>query len=126
MKRNAVIPYAIIALVGIVMVIVISVAVVNQRDAIQKKAEGSEVTDQAQEGEVTQTPKEMFASSCASCHGDDLSGNFGPPLKKIGSQLSKEEIHDIIKNGKGDHMPGGLLKREAEIEAVAGWLSEHK
>jgi len=34
MKRNAVIPYAIIALVGIVIVIVISVADVNQRDAI--------------------------------------------------------------------------------------------
>ena len=33
MKRNAVIPYAIIAIVGIV----ISVAVVNQRDVIQEK-----------------------------------------------------------------------------------------
>jgi len=112
MKRNAVIPYAIIAIVGIVLVIVISVAVVNQRDVIQKKAEGSEVKDQAQEGEVTQTPEEMFASNCASCHVDNLSGNFGPPLNKIGSQLSKEEIHVIIKNGKGDHMPGGLLKRK--------------
>lgn len=123
MKRNAVIPYAIIAIVGIVMVIVISVAGVNQREAIQKKAEGNQ-TEQKEEGKTTEAPEDIFASSCASCHGDDLSGNVGPDLRKIGGQLSKDDIHNIIMNGKGQ-MPPGLVN-ESQADVLADWLAKHK
>jgi len=123
MKRNAVIPYAIIAIVGIVMVIVISIAGVNQREAIQKKADGSEQVKK-EEGNTSEAPEDVFASSCAACHGDDLSGKVGPDLRKVGTKLSKEEIHDVIMKGKGT-MPAGLVD-EAKADALAGWLAKHK
>jgi len=123
MKRNAVIPYAIIAIVGIVMVIVISIAGVNQREAIEKKANG-EQTEQKTEEKSSETPEDIFANSCASCHGNDLSGGFGPDLRKVGGQLSEKEIHNIIMKGKGQ-MPAGIVD-EAQADALAGWLAEHK
>jgi len=126
MKRNAVIPYAIIAIVGIVMVIVISIAGVNQREAIQKSADGSEKVEEKKSGETSDSPEDIYASSCASCHGEDLSGGMGPDLREVGGRLSKEEIHDIVMNGKGQ-MPAGIIKEEAQSDAIAGWLAEeHK
>lgn len=123
MKRNAVMPYAIIAIVGIVLVIVISVAGSNQRAAIEKKA-NSEQTEQKAEGETSEAPEDIFANSCASCHGNDLSGGFGPDLRKVGNELSEKEIHTIIMKGKGD-MPAGIVN-EGQADALAGWLAEHK
>src|SRR5699024_2505482 len=61
--------------------------------------------------------------NCATCHGDDLSGGNGPDLTKVGSELSKDEIHDIIENGKGD-MPQGIVVGE-DADIVAEWLSEY-
>lgn len=68
--------------------------------------------------------EEKFKSSCASCHGVDLSGGAGPGLQQVGSKLSKDEIAGIITNGKGA-MPPGMLKGE-DAEIVAAWLAEKK
>lgn len=66
----------------------------------------------------------LFQQSCSSCHGGDLKSGGAPDLDKIGSQYSKDEILDIIENGKGG-MPGGLLKGD-DAAAVASWLAEKK
>lgn len=128
MKKNPVIPYAIIAVIGIFAVIIISVIGINQRDDIQKAEEGgdnaTEETQDAQEGETTGDPEAIFKSNCSSCHGGDLSGGMGPDLRKVGAELSEEEIHDIAVNGKGDMPPGMATKEEADI--LAKWLSEKK
>ncbi|WP_213422283.1 cytochrome c551 [Bhargavaea massiliensis] len=70
-------------------------------------------------------PEQVVQQKCISCHGENLEGqgNF-PALNDVGSRLSKDEIHDIIENGKGA-MPGGLVQGE-ELDAVAQWLSEKK
>ncbi len=68
--------------------------------------------------------EEKFKSSCASCHGVDLSGGAGPSLQQVGSKLSKDDIAGIITNGKGA-MPPGMLKGE-DAEVVAAWLAEKK
>jgi mono/diheme cytochrome c family protein len=66
----------------------------------------------------------LFQQSCASCHGGDLVSGGAPDLDKIGSKYSKDEIEDIILNGKGG-MPAGMLKGE-DADAVASWLAEKK
>src|SRR5699024_5861133 len=67
---------------------------------------------------------EIVQSTCATCHGDDLSGDTGPDLTKVGDELSEDEIHDVIDNGKGA-MPPGLVEGE-EADKLAKWLSEMK
>ncbi|MFY0544422.1 YqzM family protein [Brevibacillus sp. H7] len=67
----------------------------------------------------------IFKQNCASCHGQNLEGIAGPNLTKVGSKYDEKAIADIIKNGKGG-MPGGLLKKQPEVQAVAKWLSEKK
>ncbi|WP_066368912.1 cytochrome c551 [Neobacillus fumarioli] len=67
----------------------------------------------------------IFQAHCASCHGGDLKGGVGPNLTKIGSQLSKDQILDIIKNGKQGGMPAGLISG-SDAHKVATWLAAKK
>ncbi|CDQ39633.1 MULTISPECIES: cytochrome c550 [Virgibacillus] len=124
MKRNPVIPYAIIALVGILGVIILSFVGLDQRNDMQQAEEGGGEQAESQEGETTDDPAAIFESNCASCHGADLSGGMGPDLTQVGSRLSQEEIQDVIINGKGQ-MPAGMAN-EAEAEVLAKWLAEKK
>ncbi|HLR08009.1 MAG TPA: cytochrome c [Bacillota bacterium] len=122
MNKNPIIPFGIIAVVGILLVIVFSTAGVFQRADIEKAEEGdTEQQEDAQE-EAVEEPEAIFESNCASCHGDDLSGGMGPDLTDVGSRLSEEEIHEIIMEGKGDMPPG--LATEAESEVLSEWLSD--
>src|SRR5690625_5175667 len=107
MKRN-ILPFGIIAIVGIFIAIIVFYIGVHQREDIRLAEEngGEQVTEE--EGEVASDPEDIFAISCASCHGQDLSGGPGPDLTKVCSDLSADEIHEIIMNGKGS-MPPGLV-----------------
>src|SRR5690625_1181752 len=109
MKRN-ILPFGIIAIVGVFVAIIVFYIGVHQREDIQLAEEnGGEQVEE--EGEVATDPEEIFASSCASCHGEDLSGGAGPDLTQVGSDLSADEIHSVIENGQGS-MPGGLVSGE--------------
>lgn len=121
MKKNPVIPYLVIAIIGVLAVIVISFVGAEQREAIQNEEEGTEQSAEGGEGEVSGDPEAAYANSCASCHGADLTGGMGPDLTTIGSKYSSEEIADIINNGKGA-MPALGLGEEATV--IADWLSE--
>ncbi len=68
--------------------------------------------------------EELYEQSCASCHGDDLSGQVGPALDTIGSDMSSDEILTVIEDGQGS-MPPGLLSGD-DAQEVADWLAEHK
>ncbi|MCM2536064.1 c-type cytochrome [Neobacillus pocheonensis] len=67
----------------------------------------------------------IFSQHCASCHGDNLQGQVGPNLQKIGSQLSKDQILGILKNGKSGGMPAGLISG-SDADAIATWLAAKK
>lgn len=127
MKKNAAVPYAIIAVLGILAIIIISLIGVGQRNDIQEAEQAdegaaTEETDEADEGETTDDPEEIFESNCASCHGGDLSGGMGPDLTSVGADHSEDEIHDIIMNGKGD-MPAGMAT-EDEADVLSDWLAD--
>ncbi|WP_028612518.1 c-type cytochrome [Paenibacillus harenae] len=68
----------------------------------------------------------LYSQNCVSCHAVDLSGGGGPDLRKVGSEMSAEEIHAQISNG-GSGMPAykGQLAEE-QIAALTEWLAGHK
>ncbi|HLR14448.1 MAG TPA: cytochrome c [Bacillota bacterium] len=121
MIKNPVVPYAIIAVIGILMVVVFSYIGDSQRKAMNEEENGTTA-----ESEEIGEPDEIYANKCASCHGDDLSGVSGPDLTQVGDRLSEEDIHDIIVNGSDNgQMPGGLTSVE-EADALAEWLADMK
>jgi len=65
----------------------------------------------------------VYKANCASCHGADLGGGFGPELKNVDQRLSADELFTVIKEGRGQ-MPafGGTLSDE-EIQALVEWIS---
>ena len=67
--------------------------------------------------------KKLAAQNCASCHGKDFKGAVGPSLVDRGSKLSADTIATIIKDGVGTAMPGGILKDDKEIQAVAKYIT---
>ncbi|MFC0522580.1 cytochrome c550 [Pontibacillus salicampi] len=126
MKRNPVIPYALIAVLGITLMIIVSFVGLNQGEKAKEDPHGGDNQQEESEGggESSADPEQIFQNNCASCHGSDLSGGAGPGLKQVGSKLSKEDISGIITNGRGS-MPPGLISGEKK-EAVASWLAEKK
>lgn len=116
MKRNPLIGFAVIAVVGVVLMLVIGVWGGN---TAKERADGSNKAKTA-----TMTPDKIFQQNCSSCHGNNLEGGVGPNLQKIGSTLSKDRILNQIKNG-GGAMPGGIISGK-EADAVATWLSKKK
>jgi cytochrome c551 len=74
-----------------------------------------------------QVDVQKVLQSCTTCHGQDLRGGSGPgpSLEKVGSKLSKDDIKNILKNGRGS-MPPGLVSDEKELEALATYLAEKK
>lgn len=121
MNRH-ILPFAIIAIVGIFAAVIVYYIGVSQREDIRLAEENGEEVVEENGGETTTDAESIYASSCASCHGADLTGGVGPDLTTVGSKLSKEEIEDIINNGIGS-MPPGLVGPE-EATVLAEWLSE--
>jgi cytochrome c551 len=86
--------------------------------------ETEKAVDDAGDATTAAAGEEVYKQSCLSCHGGNLEGGFGPALDKAGAKYSKDEILEIIKNGKGQ-MPANVVEGE-DAEAVASWLAEKK
>lgn len=70
----------------------------------------------------------MKQAQCMACHGAELEGGGAPALLGVGDRLSKEELVEVITNGRNDGaMPAfnGDLTPE-QIDQVAEWLSKQK
>lgn len=75
--------------------------------------------------DVTLSEQELYSNNCMSCHGGNLQGGVGPALDKIGAKLTKEELIDIMKNGKGS-MPSMPQMSDQAQEKLADWLVNKK
>lgn len=76
MKRNPLIPFALIAALGIIVMFVFSFQGLNK---------SKELADAKNGGKPAQTaskPEDIVKQSCTSCHGDQLQGAVGPNLQK--------------------------------------------
>lgn len=72
-------------------------------------------------------------ATCIACHGNDLKGQSAPTLRGIGDKYSKEELLDIIHNGKQGPkgaMPADIAKNagldDKQIDQLADWLAKQK
>lgn len=74
--------------------------------------------------EVANAGEDVYAKSCASCHGQNLEGGVGLELTTIGSKLDAAGIEAVILNGQGA-MPAGLVQGD-EAKAVSEWLATKK
>lgn len=66
--------------------------------------------------------KQMFETSCASCHGFDAGGGVGPNIQRVPANRGDDEVVKIIKNGvPGTGMPafGGTLTDAQTMQIVA-------
>ncbi|MFC4618018.1 cytochrome c550 [Camelliibacillus cellulosilyticus] len=122
MKRNPLIPFAIIAVLGIVLMI--SMSGWGSHAAHERAAKEKGASTQQKANASSQSPEDIFKQNCATCHGQNLEGGMGPNLKTIGSKWSKDKILNQIKNGGGS-MPGGIIQGQ-EADKVAEWLSKKK
>jgi len=69
-------------------------------------------------------------AQCIACHGQDLNGNDSagvPSLHGIGDKYTKEQLVDIVTNGKNGKMPPFKSQLSAaEIDQLTTWLSKQK
>jgi mono/diheme cytochrome c family protein len=114
MKRNPLIPFAIIGVIGIILMLTMGGYGVNKMHQASQNKE-----------KAAMDPQAIFKQNCSSCHGQNLEGNVGPKLANIGGKYSEKEIAEIVKNGKSGGMPAGVIKGE-EAKIVVKWLSEKK
>ncbi|WP_226580566.1 c-type cytochrome [Halobacillus litoralis] len=89
--------------------------------------ESNEDAEEGGEGDTVDTAaaEKVFQNNCASCHGGDLGGGFGPALTNVGADYSADEIVNIIKNGKGQ-MPAQEGVSDEDAQLVASWLETKK
>ena len=119
MKRNPLVPFALIAALGIFIMFVISFqGLYKSKELAAEKQNGGKPTQAASK------PEDIVKQSCVSCHGDQLQGAVGPNLQKIGGKLSKDEIQEVISKGKGS-MPPNVIPPD-QASKVAEWLSQKK
>ncbi len=73
------------------------------------------------------TGKRLYASNCAACHQDDLSGTPPefPALTNIADKSSREAVTKIISQG-GGRMPGFAHLGDKAVEAIVSFLMSGK
>lgn len=118
MKRNPIVPYYLIMALGLVLVFFLGIKGLGDAKEIAKEKEGG-----GEEVAAEFNPEEYANKACISCHGENLEGNGGVP-NLHGTGLSKEEVADILTNGRGG-MPPGLVPAE-NVEEMAEWVSNLK
>lgn len=120
MNRNPIIPFVLIMVIGVVAMFLMSFKGLGDMDEIAaEKENGGAKTEES----ASATPEELYGQKgCAGCHGGNYEGGVGPALK--GTALSVEEITDVLTNGKGTGMPGGLVP--GQEAAMAEWIKSLK
>ncbi len=67
-------------------------------------------------------------AQCIACHGTELEGGGGPALRGVGDRMNKDELVDVIANGRnnGAMPPFKDVLSAEEIDQIATWLEKQK
>ncbi|WP_096188372.1 c-type cytochrome [Evansella halocellulosilytica] len=115
MKGKPLYPFALTAVLGIGLIIVLSFIGINQDDMAGE--DGGNGEEQQEFDDPIELGEHVYQGQCASCHGGDLEGGAGPGLL---SGLSEDDILQAIEEGPGT-MPENLVSGE-EADAVAEFI----
>lgn len=115
MGKNPIVPFLLIMGLGIGVIFFMSL------DGLDKKAE---ITAENAEDEETEDVADFDAASfadakCVSCHGGNLEGGSAPGL--VGTDLSEDELEEIIRDGTDGGMPGGLVP-EGDLDEMVDYI----
>lgn len=101
MGKNPVVPFLLIMALGVGLIFFMALYGVDQKKEIAD-------SDNEETEDVADFDPASFADAkCVSCHGGNLEGGGAPAL--VGTDLSEEELKEIIANGTDGGMPGGLV-----------------
>ncbi len=120
MQKNPIIPFILIMAFGIGLIFFLSIdGIGNKEEIASEHNEQSEDGggDGASAGEFD--PEAVAQQKCVSCHGNTYEGQGNFP-SLVATQLSEEEIQDVLANGKGA-MPANLVPAE-NLEEMAAWV----
>jgi quinoprotein glucose dehydrogenase len=70
------------------------------------------------------SPKGMYTSQCAVCHGETMAGSPPaiPSLAGVGQRMSSKDVAATIKNGKG-RMPGFSNLSDDQVSALRSYVT---
>ncbi|MDQ0231613.1 cytochrome c550 [Metabacillus malikii] len=122
MKRNPLIPFLLIAVLGIGLMFLLSFKGLGDHKELAAGDEGEKSADLA-----NATPEELYQQAgCIGCHGDNYEGvGNAPSLIGAGEKLGVDGIKKTIQEGRGG-MPGGLIQDAEQLDKMAQWVSELK
>lgn len=120
MKRNPVMPYVVIMVIGVLAMFLISFKGINDSKLLAEEIENGGKEEQTEQVAASD-PESIYQQNCVACHGDQYQGGVGPALTGVGGRLSADEIKNILVNGKGS-MPGGLVPDD-KVDEVTDWLT---
>jgi cytochrome c oxidase cbb3-type subunit III len=67
--------------------------------------------------------KEIFAGTCAACHGVDGSGSNGPNIRGVGAQMGPEGVYARIRGGPiGSGMPAFTALDDATVWKIVDYV----
>lgn len=117
MKGKPLVPFAVIAIVGILLMLSMSL-----QGLLASQAGDGDVEDEIVEfDDPIAAGEQLVQQSCIGCHGGDLTGVGGnPAINALSGKYSEEEIAEIVQKGIGSMPPMG--KNQAEADAIATYL----
>ncbi|MBU9722484.1 MULTISPECIES: c-type cytochrome [Bacillaceae] len=121
MKGKPLYPFAITAVLGIGLIIILSFYGLNQGGEMA----GEDGAEEVQFETSYELGEHVYEQNCISCHGGDLSGVGGnPALNDLEGRMSPDDIATIISGGTDGGMPAfGQLSND-ELDAVVEFLLE--
>ncbi|OLO38905.1 cytochrome C551 [Alkalihalophilus pseudofirmus] len=119
MKGRPLFPFAIIAIAGILLMLVLSFQGLLASQADEGEAEEEIVIE-----DPIAAGEELVQRSCISCHGQDLQGlASNPAINALEGKFTEEEIVQIIFGQyEGVSMPAMSNLQQVEAEAIATYL----
>lgn len=115
---------------GLMLLAVISIFYLTWEavQGIESEAAEDDDMDAGIEVEIDETAEafQIYQNqqACISCHGDDMQGISGLGPNLFTSDYTKEEVMQIIQEGIGDKMPGGMFQgTDEELEILAEFIA---
>ncbi len=120
MKGKPLMPFAIIAVIGIFLMVTMSLIGQGKRAEMYADGEEGAAEEIVEFDDPIAAGEELVTGSCLACHGQNLEGQVGPALTSLEGKLSVEEITNIVLKGKGGMPP--IPVNEVEADAIAQYL----